>query len=506
MARAISLVEDEHPAVRELLSGLTDRPGAALVVGLTGAPGVGKSTTTNALVRALRAEGRVVGVLAVDPSSPFSGGALLGDRIRMEEHATDPGVFLRSMASRGHLGGLAAATAQAVRVLEAAGCDLVLVETVGVGQSEVEVVALADTTVVLLAPGLGDGIQAAKAGILEIGDVFIVNKADREGADATVRDLRHMIQMADRTEPGQWRPRVVRASALDGTGIAELVEAIGDHHDWLTLTGSLVERRRARIEAEVLALALERVRGRLSAEPEALARQVGDVVTGRSDTYAAAEALLGALTVPPSRARGADPCCPDGTDPLHEDRWLHKPTLTGDRVILRPLGAADAEAMAAVLDDPELLRLTGSVTSTAEAEAGFTPDEAFHDWYATRPEQPDRLDLAIVERATGDLVGEIVLNERDASARACNLRILVGAAGRGRGLGTEAVRLLTAYGLDVLELHRISLEVHAFNARARHVYEKVGFVHEGTLRQALSFDGDWVDTHVMAILAGDPRG
>ena len=197
MARLISLVEDGHPALREVMALIAPDAGRAHVVGVTGAPGVGKSTTTNALVTAHRAAGHRVGVLAVDPSSPFSGGALLGDRIRMSDHAADPEVFIRSMASRGHLGGLSWAAPQALRVLDAAGCDVVLLETVGVGQSEVEVAGTADTTLVLLAPGMGDGIQAAKAGILEVADVLVVNKADREGADRTVRDLRHAVQMGE---------------------------------------------------------------------------------------------------------------------------------------------------------------------------------------------------------------------------------------------------------------------------------------------------------------------
>ena len=186
VARLISLVEDAAPSLRSVMAALAPLTGQAHVVGLTGAPGVGKSTTTSALVSAYRARGLRVGVLAVDPSSPFSGGALLGDRVRMQDHALDAEVYIRSMASRGHLGGLASATPQALRVLDAAGCDIVLVETVGVGQSEVEIAGAADTTVVLLAPGMGDGIQAAKAGILEIGDVYAVNKADRDGADQTV--------------------------------------------------------------------------------------------------------------------------------------------------------------------------------------------------------------------------------------------------------------------------------------------------------------------------------
>ena len=210
VARLISLVEDASPALREAMAALMPYSGNAVVVGLTGAPGVGKSTTTNALVSAYRKIGKRVGVLAVDPSSPFSGGALLGDRVRMQDHALDGGVYIRSMASRGHLGGLSWSTPQALRVLDAAGCDVVIVETVGVGQSEVEVAGLADTTVVLLAPGMGDAIQAAKAGILEVGDIYVVNKADRDGADATVRELRHMLTLGERRQPGDWR--AVRSS------------------------------------------------------------------------------------------------------------------------------------------------------------------------------------------------------------------------------------------------------------------------------------------------------
>src|ERR1035437_4211934 len=205
------------------VAALAPHTGRAHIFGVTGSPGVGKSTLTNALVAGLRTRGKRVGILAVDPSSPFSGGALLGDRIRMQDHALDPGVYIRSMASRGHLGGLSWTTPQALRVLDAAGCDVVVVETVGVGQSEVEVAGLADTTLVLLAPGMGDGIQAAKAGILEIGDIFVVNKADREGADATVRDLRHMISLGDRSEPDLWRPPVLKTVAARGDGIGEVM-------------------------------------------------------------------------------------------------------------------------------------------------------------------------------------------------------------------------------------------------------------------------------------------
>ena len=218
MARLISLVEDGHPALREVMAALSPDAGHAHVVGLTGSPGVGKSTATSALVTAYRSLGRRVGVLAVDPSSPFSGGALLGDRIRMSEHTSDPEVFIRSMASRGHLGGLSRAAPQALRVLDAAGCDVVLLETVGVGQSEVEVAGTADTTVVVLAPGMGDGIQAAKAGILEVADVLVVNKADRDGAARTASDLSSMVSMADGSDPQRWTPPVVSTIAHTGGG------------------------------------------------------------------------------------------------------------------------------------------------------------------------------------------------------------------------------------------------------------------------------------------------
>ncbi len=206
VARLISLVEDESPLLREVMAALAPHAGHAQVVGITGSPGVGKSTSTAALVTELRRADKRVGILAVDPSSPFSGGALLGDRVRMQDHALDRDVYIRSMASRGHLGGLAWTTPQAVRVLDAAGCDVILIETVGVGQSEVEIAGLADTTLVLLAPGMGDGIQAAKAGILEIGDLYVINKADRDGADQVRRDLRSMLALAERPRvPGSRR-------------------------------------------------------------------------------------------------------------------------------------------------------------------------------------------------------------------------------------------------------------------------------------------------------------
>ncbi len=291
MARLISLVEDGHPALREVMAALAPHTGRAHVVGVTGSPGVGKSTTTNALVTAYRSRGSRVGVLAVDPSSPFSGGALLGDRIRMSDHAADPEVFIRSMAARGHLGGLSWAAPQAVRVLDAAGCDVVLVETVGVGQSEVEVASTADTTLVLLAPGMGDGVQAAKAGILEVADVLVVNKADREGADRTVRDLRHAVSLADRSGPGAWRPPVLRTEALTGTGIDDVVAALEEHRAHLGDDG-LRARRTRRAAHEVEGLALDALRRRLGGvEGSRLEALAADVVAGRTDPYSAADAL-----------------------------------------------------------------------------------------------------------------------------------------------------------------------------------------------------------------------
>ncbi len=300
VARLISLVEDASARLPGVMAALVAHTGSAYVIGLTGAPGVGKSTSTSMLVGALRRQHLRVGVLAVDPSSPFSGGALLGDRVRMQEHATDPEVFIRSMASRGHLGGLAWATPQALRVLDAAGCDVICVETVGVGQSEVEVAALADTTVVLLAPGMGDGIQAAKAGILEVGDVYVVNKADRDGAEATMRELRHMLSLGERRQPGDWRPRVVATVAVRGEGLDELVEALQAHREWLESTGQLRARRLHRAAEEIEAIAVTALRERMGdLRGGLLDRLAEDVLAGRTDPYAAADELIDGVGVGP---------------------------------------------------------------------------------------------------------------------------------------------------------------------------------------------------------------
>ncbi|GAA3180129.1 MULTISPECIES: methylmalonyl Co-A mutase-associated GTPase MeaB [Streptomyces] len=298
VARLISLVEGASPHLREVMAQLAPLTGNAYVVGLTGSPGVGKSTTTSALVTAYRRAGRRVGVLAVDPSSPFSGGALLGDRIRMSDHASDPGVYIRSMATRGHLGGLAWAAPQAIRVLDAAGCDVILVETVGVGQSEVEIASQADTSVVLLAPGMGDGIQAAKAGILEIGDVYVVNKADRDGADATARELNHMLGLGAARGAGDWRPPIVKTVAARAEGVDEVVEALEKHRAWMEEHGVLARRRHARAAQEVETIAVTALRARIGdlhgdRRLEALADRI---VAGESDPYRAADELIAGLT------------------------------------------------------------------------------------------------------------------------------------------------------------------------------------------------------------------
>jgi LAO/AO transport system kinase len=302
VARLISLVEDASPLLREVMAGLAPHTGRALVVGVTGSPGVGKSTSTNALVGELRKAGRRVGVLAVDPSSPFSGGALLGDRVRMGDHALDRDVYIRSMASRGHLGGLAWSTPQALRVLDAAGCDVIIIETVGVGQSEVEVAGLADTTMVLLAPGMGDGIQAAKAGILEIGDIYVINKSDRDGADQVRRDLRSMLALGERPD-GAWRPPIIKTVAQTGEGLDEVVAELDNHRAHLESSGEMERRRirRARDEIEAIAVTALRARwgdvhGRSELDDLAAA-----VVAGERDAYAAADELIDSVTDGPTR-------------------------------------------------------------------------------------------------------------------------------------------------------------------------------------------------------------
>jgi LAO/AO transport system kinase len=289
VARAISLVEDDGPGLRDLVAALGARTGGAKIVGLTGSPGAGKSTLTSALVGIVRKQGMKVAVLAVDPSSPFTGGALLGDRLRMQEHATDEAVFIRSMATRGALGGLAVAVPHALRVLDAAGFDVILLETVGVGQAEVEVANAADTTVVVLAPGMGDSVQANKAGILEIADVFAVNKADKPEAKQTERDIRHMLQLGH----GDWLPPIELVTAQDGTGVDVLWERVGEHRAWAEGSGELKRRRLARAAHEITELALANMRRSVGTlgEGAALDDLAAKVVDGSLDPYSAAESL-----------------------------------------------------------------------------------------------------------------------------------------------------------------------------------------------------------------------
>jgi len=293
LARLISLVENASADLRQVMKVIAPLAGGAATIGLTGSPGVGKSTVTGALVRSYRDRELRVGVLAVDPTSPFTGGALLGDRVRMQNHAIDSGVFIRSMASRGHLGGLAWATPQALRILDAAGFDVILIETVGVGQAEVEVASLADTTLVVVAPGMGDAIQAAKAGILEIGDIFVVNKSDRPGAQEAVRDLRTMVAMTA-LAPGGWKPPIVSTTASAGDGIDDLTAALERHAAWLRESGERDRRRTARAREEISAIAVTELRQRLGGLPgesrlEDLAARVAE---GDIDPYAAADELI----------------------------------------------------------------------------------------------------------------------------------------------------------------------------------------------------------------------
>ncbi|MDQ6772428.1 MAG: methylmalonyl Co-A mutase-associated GTPase MeaB [Candidatus Dormibacteraeota bacterium] len=247
LARAITMVEQRDPSLRRVTESLADRMGHPLVVGLTGAPGTGKSTLADALVSLVRGAGESIAVLAVDPNSPYSGGAILGDRIRMQRHALDGQVYIRSMGARGHLGGLSVATREAIRLLAAFGFDNVILETVGVGQSELEVAAIAGTTVVVLTPGLGDGVQMIKAGIMEIADVFAVNKADLPGADRTVQEIRLMLNMGPKRG---WRPPIVRTTAGTGEGVPALYEAVRAHRRHLESTGEAGERAEARLRDE----------------------------------------------------------------------------------------------------------------------------------------------------------------------------------------------------------------------------------------------------------------
>ncbi|MHB8781331.1 MAG: methylmalonyl Co-A mutase-associated GTPase MeaB [Candidatus Geothermincolia bacterium] len=260
-ARLISMVEDRLPGSDEVVKRLHGRTGKAHIIGITGSPGTGKSTLVSGLAREMRRRDRSIGIIAVDPTSPFTGGALLGDRIRMGELALDPEVFIRSMGTRGALGGLAAATNDAINVLDAFGKDVIIVETVGAGQVEVDIVRYAHTSIVLTMPGGGDEIQAIKAGIMEIGDIFCVNKADREGADRALAELRLMLDVSGGYDAAAWKPPVLAASALTGAGVAELVNAVEEHRAYLVSHALLEAKRRERARAELLEIIGGRVAG-----------------------------------------------------------------------------------------------------------------------------------------------------------------------------------------------------------------------------------------------------
>jgi LAO/AO transport system kinase len=292
VARAISLVEDGLPEARALLAALFPHAGRALVVGVTGPPGAGKSSLVDRLTAHLRRQGRTVGVVAVDPTSPFSGGAILGDRIRMQAHATDPGVFIRSMATRGHLGGLAAATDQALTVLSAAGKDVILVETVGVGQDEVEIVGTADVSLVVLVPGLGDEVQALKAGIMEIADVFVVNKADRDGVERVVAEIESMLSLA---ATDGLPPAIVKTVATRDEGTEALLEAVESFRRHASESGALEAKRRARLRRQLEDAVRTRVMGHVFRQvmaPEELERIVEQLAEGALDPFTAADAIV----------------------------------------------------------------------------------------------------------------------------------------------------------------------------------------------------------------------
>ncbi len=291
-ARLISLVENNGPAAEEAMRALFPHTGRAYIVGVTGPPGSGKSTLVDAAVRALRAAGERIGVVAIDPTSPFSGGALLGDRVRMQDHSTDPEVFVRSMATRGSLGGLAPATGEAAAVLDAWGASTIFIETVGTGQAEVDVMSAADTVVVVTTPGLGDGVQAIKAGVMEIGDLFVVNKADRADADRAVSDLKMMLEMAP---DSWWRPPVVTTVATTGEGVPRMLAAISEHRAAQGSSGALDRRRRERWRRQILRFTEASLRLRIleALPPEDLEMLVGRVASGESDPRAASRLLVG---------------------------------------------------------------------------------------------------------------------------------------------------------------------------------------------------------------------
>jgi LAO/AO transport system kinase len=292
MARAISIIENRQPGCSELLKELFPRTGHARVLGLTGAPGAGKSTLVDQLAKHYRKENQTVGIIAVDPTSPYTGGAILGDRIRMQDHHADPGIFIRSMATRGSLGGLARTTADVATVLDAAGRDLIMIETVGVGQDEVDIVRLADITIVILVPGMGDDVQTIKAGIMEIADIFVVNKSDRDGAERVEREILSMQSLAIRKDG--WTPPIVKTVASEGTGTKDLAEAISAYEAYLKQANLLlkknVENWRQRLIEMLRDAMLERVRAQI--DDAQLDRYAAEVAEHKRDPYSLVEEIV----------------------------------------------------------------------------------------------------------------------------------------------------------------------------------------------------------------------
>jgi LAO/AO transport system kinase len=294
LARAISTIEDNRPESRELLKALFNFTGRARVIGLTGAPGAGKSTLVDQLAREYRKQERTVGILAVDPTSPYTGGAILGDRIRMQSHHADPGIYIRSMATRGNLGGLARATTDAATVLDAAGKDIVLIETVGVGQDEIDIVRLADVTVVILVPGMGDDVQTIKAGIMEIADIFVINKSDREGADRVEREIRSMQSLAIRSD--KWTPPIIKTVAMDGKGVPELAAAIVNYEQFLEQKDLLLKKKISSWRERLIEMLRDGLLERLLTErlpEEEIARLAAEIAEHKRDPYSLVEEIVG---------------------------------------------------------------------------------------------------------------------------------------------------------------------------------------------------------------------
>jgi LAO/AO transport system kinase len=295
LARAISIVENRVPGSAELLKALFPQTGHARILGLTGAPGAGKSTLVDQLAKHYRKENRTVGIIAVDPTSPYTGGAILGDRIRMQDHFSDPGIYIRSMATRGSLGGLARATADVTTVIDASGRDLIMIETVGVGQDEVDIVRLADITVVILVPGMGDDVQSIKAGIMEIADIFVINKSDREGAERVEREIRALQSLAIRSD--RWTPPIVKTVASDGTGISDLVAAISDYEAYLQEENLVLQHSIENWQERLIEMLRDALldKAREQMQDGDVTRYAADVAEHKRDPYTLVEEIVGKM-------------------------------------------------------------------------------------------------------------------------------------------------------------------------------------------------------------------